>query len=69
MAKELRSHQIPHDSPEYDEAWAKDVIAAIGKREARKILADYQVIANNKRVPKSDRKLAEERAKTLGKFL
>ena len=35
MPNEPRSHQVPPDSPQYTEAWARDLIDAVGKREAR----------------------------------
>ena len=60
-----RSHKIAPDSPEYVEAWARDVIAAVGKREARRILADYMAIVDNKRLAKRDREVAAERVRAL----
>ncbi|HJN11633.1 MAG: hypothetical protein QGG09_11065 [Pirellulaceae bacterium] len=39
MPTRPRSHDVPPDSPEYIEAWARDLVAAIGKRKARLILA------------------------------
>ncbi len=64
-----RSHEVPPDSPEYVEAWARDILAAVGKRETRSILADYQALAKNKRLAKADREVAVERVKALEKLL
>ena len=64
-----RSHEIPPDSPEYVEAWARDLIAAVGKREARLALAEYKAIAARKRLAKADRIVVVERIKALEKYL
>ena len=59
----------PPDDPEYVRQWAKDLVAAIGKREARTILERYRAFASNKRLSKYDRAVAEQRAKILGELL
>lgn len=69
MPKEPRSHQIPADSPEYEEAWARDLIDAIGKRKARTVLADYKRFAADKTLSDFDRKVSRKRAKILAKLL
>lgn len=69
MSKSPKSHEIPPDAPEYIEAWARDLVAAAGKREARTILADYRALANNKRLAKADRDIAADRVKALEKWL
>ena len=69
MAKQPRSHEIPPDAPQYVQAWARDIIAAVGKRQARRILADYRAIAADPKVTKHGRAIAAQRAKILGKLL
>ena len=69
MPTRPRSHDVPPDSPEYVQAWARDIVEAVGKREARTILEDYQALANNKRLAKADRDIAAERVKALEKLL
>ena len=69
MTREPRSHDIAPDSPEYVQAWARDLVDAIGKREARTILADYKAISENKRLAKRDREIAAERANALESLL
>jgi len=64
-----RSHQIPPDSPDYVEAWARDLVDAVGKREARLALAGYKTIAANKQLNKADREIAVERMKALERLL
>lgn len=69
MPTRPRSHDVPLDSPEYVLAWARDLVDAVGNREARTILADYQALAANKRLAKADRDIAAERVKALEKLL
>ena len=64
-----RSHKIPADSPEYVETWARDLVAAVGKREARKLLADYEAIAGDKRLARTHRGIAAERVNALKNLL
>ncbi len=64
-----RSHDVPRDSPEYVAAWARDLVDAVGKREARLALAGYKAIAANKRLNKTDREVAVERVNALEKRL
>jgi len=68
MTSRPRSHNVP-DSPEYVKAWARDIVAAVGKREARKILGDYEALAANKRLAKADRDIAAERVDALENLL
>ena len=69
MPNRPRSHQNPPDSPQYIEAWARDLIVAIGKRKARLILADYRARADDPKVTKHGRDVAAERAETLERLL
>ena len=69
MPKPPRSHDIPPDSPKYVEAWARDLIAAAGKREARSTLANYRKLAADPKLTKYDRKVAAERAEVLERLL
>ena len=69
MPNQPRSHDIPPDSPEYTGAWARDLIAAIGKRQARLILADYRARADDPKVTKHGRAIAAERAEILERWL
>ncbi len=69
MPNRPRSHQIPPESPEYTAAWARDLIASIGKRQARQILADYRARADDPEVTKHGRDVAAERAETLERLL
>ena len=55
----------PQDDSCDDLNWARQIIAAVGKREARRILDDYVAIYENPRVPKKDREVAENRADAL----
>jgi hypothetical protein len=59
------SNVDPLDDSSDDLNWARQIIAAVGKREARRILDDYVAIYENPRVPKKDREIAECRAKAL----
>ncbi len=64
-----KSHQIPPDSPDYTDAWARDVVRAAGKKAARQLLADYRSLARSKRGTKQDREVAAERVRALEKVL
>jgi len=65
MTDRVRSHEIASDDQQYTETWARDILAAVGKREARRILADYRKIADDPRVRKKSREIAKERADNL----
>lgn len=69
MRDHPKSHQIPPDSPEYVAAWARDLETAVGKRELRKILADYKRLAADRRLTKEDRAIARKQAKALAELL
>ena len=69
MSDPPRSHQISPDAPGYVAAWARDLLAAVGKREARRLVADYKAIAANRRLAKADRDIAAERAKALASLV
>ena len=57
-AKATNAAQDVVESLAYVKAWARDLVAAAGKREARRILDDYKAIARNKELPKADRDIA-----------
>jgi hypothetical protein len=65
MSNRPRSHQTPPNTSTH----GRDILAAVGKRDVRRLLADYRALADNKRLPKSDRKTAAERAKALEELL
>ena len=69
MPKRPRSHQVPPDDPGYVKAWARDLIEAVGKRQARSILDDYRAIAEDPKVTKRGREIASERARCLEALL
>lgn len=58
------SHRIAPETPDYVQAWAKDLVATIGKSESKKLLDDYRGIASNTRLPKADRQTAAKRRGT-----
>ena len=64
-----QSHETPPDSAGYVQAWARDIVAAIGKAEARRLLDDYRAIAANQALDKSDRETAGERANAISRHL
>ncbi len=57
------------DSPEYVRSWAKELVKAAGKREARMALAEYRRLAADKSVPPAERKAAAKRAAEIEKNL
>ena len=63
------SNEDTPDSAKYVARWARDVVAAIGKREARRVLADYEAIAEDPKVTKHGRATASQRAKSLKKLV
>ena len=76
MTKQCRKTKVDktatRDTPEsleYVKAWARDLVAAVGKREARRLLDDYKAISSNKRVAKADRDIAARRARILSRLL
>ena len=69
MPPRPRSHDVPPDSAEYVTAWARDIVVTVGKREARKILADYKALADDPKVTKHGRAVAAERAEVLESLL
>lgn len=68
MAKP-KSPQVALDSPKSVEAWARDLIVAVGKRQARTILADFRRLAADRRLTKEDRAIARKQAKALAELL
>ena len=60
--------QKPPDDPEYVRQWAKDLVAAIGKRQGRLILEDYRGLAKDPKVSKHGREIAAQRARILAKL-
>jgi len=67
MAK--KRSQDPPDDPQYVEQWAKALIAAIGKRQARTVLSDYRRLSRNPKGTTYDRAMAAQRVKTLAKYI
>ena len=61
--------QKPPDDPEYVRSWAKALVAAVGKRQARAVLEDYRALASRKRLDKYSREVAAQRAKILKELL
>ena len=53
------------DSPEYLATWAKTLVRAVGKREARLALAEYKRLAADPNVTERGREIAAQRAKIL----
>ena len=49
--------------------WAKALVAAIGKKAARSILADYEVRSKDPKVTKFGRDVASQQAAALRKVL
>ncbi len=62
-----RSQEPPED-PEYVRQWAKDLLKAIGKREARTILENYKGLAKDSKVSKLGREIAAQRARILARL-
>ncbi|MDA1055789.1 MAG: hypothetical protein O3C40_35800 [Planctomycetota bacterium] len=69
MSKTPESHSPPADSHESLTAWARDLVAAVGKRQARKALEDYKRLAADRRLTKDDRAIARKQAKALAELL
>ncbi len=69
MLTNVRSHETLPDSLQYVEKWARDIVAVVGKREARRLLEDYRTIASNRRLPATDRENAIQRVNCLEKLL
>jgi len=61
--------QAQGESLEYVRAWARNLVAAVGKREARRILNDYKAISGNMRLAKADRDIAARRVRVLSRLL
>ena len=59
----------PPDDPEYVAQWARDIVVAVGKRQARKRLASYRALAEDKKLAKRDRAVAAQRAEALASLL
>jgi hypothetical protein len=62
------SHSTPDNSDDLDR-WARELVRAAGKRQARGVLEDYRAIAADMKVTKTGRDIAAQRAKTLAKLL
>ena len=69
MAKSPRRHGITQDAPNYLAEWAEALLATAGRREARRILADYKAIAGDPKTTKHGREIAEERIKVLERLI
>lgn len=59
----------PPDDPEYVAQWARDLVAAIGNRRARKRLASYRALAEDEKLAKRDRAVAAQRTEALAGLL
>ena len=69
MASKKNRPQDSIESPEYVDRWAKELIRAAGKRDARSLFEDYKRLAADKRLAKYDRDVAAQRARILGKYM
>jgi hypothetical protein len=67
--KRRAQHQENPETPESVEAWARDLIAAISKRQARAVLDDFLRLAADTQLSALDRAIARQRAKILSDFL
>ena len=47
------------ETTEFVEAWARDLVVAVGKRQARKVLDDYERLAADKQLSAFDRAVAK----------
>ena len=61
MAKRQKPREVEQESPEYVEDRARELVAAVGKREARRVLAGYKARADDPKVSKHGRKIAAQR--------
>lgn len=61
--------QSPPEDPEYVRDWAKALVAAAGKRQARTVLEDYKALASDRALDKYSREAAAQRAKSLKDLL
>ena len=68
-AKGQNAAQDAAESLEYVKAWARDLVAAAGKREARRILDEYKALSRDKELPKAERDIAARRARILSRLL
>ena len=68
MSRKTPSQTAP-DSPEYVEKWARELIAAVGKRQAHAILEGYRALSEKPKLAKYDRAVAKQRAIILSSLL
>jgi len=47
--------------------WAKSLVASLGKKAARSILADYEAVSKDSKVTKASKAIARKRALALRK--
>jgi hypothetical protein len=64
----IASQSTP-ETPQCVEAWARDLVSAVGKRRARTVLDDYLRLAADKQLSAHDRAIARQRAKILLEIL
>ena len=73
MGGQVNHRRIPAqsvaDTPRQIKHWAEALIVAVGKRQARTVLADYRRLAADRRLTKFDRAIAKDRAKILTELL
>ena len=65
----IRATRTTPDVHQSDDVWAADLVAAIGKREARRILGDYRRLARDPALSQFDRDVASSQAKALARLL
>ncbi len=68
-SRDSLTSQTGVESRESVEAWACDLVAAIGKRQTRTVLADYKRLAADKELSEFDRAVAKQRAAVLSKLI
>ena len=64
-----RATRTAPDVDQSDDVWAGELVAAIGKREARRILGDYRRLARDPALSQFDRNVASSQAKALARLL
>lgn len=57
------------NTPDPNASWAKELVAVVGNREARRVLNEYRRLAQDRKLSKFDREEAKKRAFSLAKLL
>lgn len=60
---------MTRDSRDYLDQWAMELVAAIGKRQALRIIDDYEMLSKNPKLARYDREVATVRAKVLAEHM